>query len=344
MKRTVLVIYTGGTIGMAEDPETGVLKPFDFESLQSHVPELGRLDITIEAIAFNEPIDSSDIEIIHWQKIASLIKANYDAYNGFVVLHGTDTMAFSASALSFMLSGLKKPVIFTGSQLPIDTVRTDGRENLVAAIQLAGMERNGEACVQEVAIYFGSQLLRGNRTHKYSSEDFYAFRSPNYPELAVVGIHIDLNTVRLWTSHGDFKVYPEFNSKVAVLKLFPSISKEVVHQICSTPEIEGLIIETFGSGNGPTARWFLDEIQLLIDRGVTVVNVTQCNDGFVEQGRYESSVGFATMGVLPASDMTFEATLTKLMHVLSYYTAKEEIEREFMKDQRGELTAYSSLG
>lgn len=343
MQRTILVIYTGGTIGMIEDPETGALKPFDFESLQSHVPELRRLGVEIDTISFEEPIDSSDVDIHHWQQIASLIEAHYDAYNGFVVLHGTDTMAFSASALSFMLGGLKKPVIFTGSQLPIDAVRTDGRENIVTAIQLAGMERNGEARVQEVAIYFGSLLLRGNRSHKYSSEDFYAFKSPNYSELAEVGIHIDLNSVRLWKSHGDFKVYPNFDTRVAVLKLFPSISKEVVRQICATPGIKGMIIETFGAGNGPTAEWFLNEIRTLIEKGVTVVNVTQCNDGFVEQGRYESSEGFALMGVLSASDMTFEATLTKLMHVLSYCKEPEEIEREFMKDQRGELTTFSSL-
>ncbi|MDG1779357.1 MAG: asparaginase [Flavobacteriales bacterium] len=343
MRRSVLVIYTGGTIGMVEDPATGALVPFDFAALKKHVPELERLDLEVESIAFDTPIDSSDIEIHQWQALAGVIEANYEKHNGFVVLHGTDTMAFSASALSFMLEGLNKPVVFTGSQLPIDTVRTDGRENLVTAVQIAGMERNGEPCLQEVAIYFGSQLLRGNRTHKYSSEDFYAFRSPNYSPLAEVGIHIDLNTVRMLKPKGTFKVYDQMENNIAVLKLFPGITKEVVQQICGAKNIKGLLVETFGSGNAPTKEWFLNEIQHVIQRGVTVVNVTQCNDGFVEQGRYASSRGFAAMGVLSAADMTFEAALTKLMHVLSYCKDEDAIAKGFLEDKRGELTTFSSL-
>lgn len=344
MKRSVLLIYTGGTIGMMEDLETRALKPFDFDHLFVEVPELKRFDLRLETYSFDPLIDSSNIQPRHWAEIARVIRDNYATYDGFVVLHGTDTMAFTASALSFMLRGLSKPVILTGSQLPIGMLRTDGKENLISAIQMAGMYRDNRARIAEVAVFFGSCLYRGNRTHKYSTEDFEAIHSPNLPPLAEVGIHIqfskDLHSPEV---EEQFSIQEEVEDRVAVLKLFPGITKTVVESVCNIPDLRGLIIETFGSGNATTESWFINVLNITRKRGVRVVNVTQCNKGFVEQGRYATSGAFQEMGIVPAVDMTLEAALTKMMVLLKQDLSEEAFERAMVTSIVGELTSYSSL-
>lgn len=345
MKRSVLLIYTGGTIGMVEDPRTGALRPFNFEELTRQVPELDRFDTELNSVSFEPPVDSSELSLSHWQDLAELIRQHYDDYDGFVVLHGTDTMCHSASALSFMLRGLRKPVIFTGSQLPIGVLRTDGKENLITAIQLAGLERSGESYVQEVAIYFGSSLYRGNRTSKYSTQHFNAIHSPNLAPLAEAGIHLNFRHDLLIRPEANvpFEVMPKMDGRLAILKLFPGINEETVVSLCSIPGLRGLIIETYGSGNAPTADWFLEALEAARMRGVTLVNVTQCSQGFVEQGRYAVSEHFAELGVIPAADMTTEAALTKLMHLLANFDAAEGYAELMMTPLAGELTNYSTL-
>ncbi|WP_306642055.1 asparaginase [Sanyastnella coralliicola] len=345
MARSVLIIYTGGTIGMMEDPESRSLIPFDFEQLSHQVPELTRFDLVIDAVSFDPILDSSNIQVEHWQQMARQIESNYEQYDGFVVLHGTDTMAYSASALSFMLRGLQKPVIFTGSQLPIGVLRTDGKENLITSIQLAGMASNNTPVIREVAIYFGSALYRGNRTHKYSTEAFDAIHSPNLPALAEAGIHVQFRTnlFPVVSEETPFSVQYEMDSRVAVLKLFPGIRKEVVQGICSTPNLKGLIIETFGSGNSPDLPWFIEELGKLREKGVFMVNVTQCSEGFVEQGRYATSTSMMELGVIPAADMTFEAALTKMMYLIPQCGDVETFGNQMLTPMRGELTSYSSL-
>ncbi len=345
MARSVLLLYTGGTIGMVADPEGRGLMPLDFNHLQAQVPELNRLELNIAYEAFEPPVDSSDISIALWQHIARRIEANYVHYDGFVVLHGTDTMAYTASALSFMLRGLAKPVILTGSQLPIGVLRTDGRENLITAIQLAALEKRGGAYVQEVAVYFGSSLFRGNRTHKYSAEDLNAFHSPNLSPLAEAGIHLQFrNDLLLRTDErSTLNVHDRMDDAVAVLTLFPGIGERVVRQVCRTDGLRGLVLHTFGSGNGPTAPWFIDALREARAAGVEIVNVTQCSSGFVEQGRYATSSAFTDLGIVPGGDMTLEAAVTKLMHVLAYTDDHQALARTMMVSLAGELTTYSSL-
>lgn len=345
MAKSVLLIYTGGTIGMVADPVSGRLMPFDFSHLKDMVPELGRLEINLVGEAFDPPVDSSDITLTHWRQMAQLVHDRYNDYDGFVILHGTDTMSYTASALSFMFENLAKPVILTGSQLPIGVLRTDGKENLITAIQLAALEKQGAPVIQEVAIYFGSSLYRGNRTQKYSAEDFNAFKSPNLRALAEAGIHLQFkNDLLLRPSAGcSFSMNPGLASEVAVLRLFPGISGKVVEAVCNAPGLRGLILESFGSGNGPTAQWFIDVLQKARARGLVIVNVTQCATGFVEQGRYAASASFQQLGIISGGDMTTEAAVTKLMHVLHMHHTQDDIEREMLRSLRGELTTYSSL-
>lgn len=329
---------------MMEDPGTRELKPFDFDHLFVEVPELKRFDLRLETYSFEPLVDSSNIQPSHWIEIARVIKDRYSSFDGFVVLHGTDTMAFTASALSFMLRGLTKPVILTGSQLPIGMLRTDGKENLISAIQLAGMYRENQARINEVAVFFGSCLYRGNRTHKYSTEDFEAIHSPNLPPLAEVGIHIQFSKELYAAPEGEvFSIQDEIEDRVAVLKLFPGITQSVVESVCGIPDLKGLIIETFGSGNATTAPWFINVLNITRKRGVRVVNVTQCNKGFVEQGRYATSGAFQAMGIIPGVDMTLEAALTKMMVLLKQDLSEEAFERGMVTSIAGELTSYSSL-
>lgn len=336
---SILVVYTGGTIGMVEDPETGGYKPFEFEHLLSLIPELKRFDLNIETYAFKKPIDSSDTNPKVWVEIAEVIEKNYKQFDGFVILHGSDTMAYTASALSFMLENLSKPVIFTGSQLPIGVIRTDGKENLITAIEIAADTRaDGFPCVPEVAIYFEYQLLRANRTYKHSAEYFDAFRSDNYSNLATAGIKIDYNFKRIELfCDGYLIVRKNLNPNISVLKMFPGITPAVVRSILDADGIEAVILETYGSGNATTEGWFIDLLKDAIKRGIIIFNVTQCNGGEVEQGLYSTSIELKKMGVVGGADITFEAAVTKLMYLLGQNLSKSEVKELLATPLRGEM-------
>lgn len=339
-RKRILLIYTGGTIGMVQDSRTGLLVPFDFVHLYAQVPELQRFDYDIESRAFGKPIDSSNMDPVLWCELAQMIYDAYDKFDGFVILHGTDTMAFTASALSFMLEGLSKPVILTGSQLPIGSIRTDGKENLITAIEIAASEQNNaQPCVPEVALYFEYRLFRGNRTHKFSSEQFNAFVSPNYPSLAEVGIHIEFNSnVIAAPSASGLILHRNFDPNIAVLKLFPGLTRQMVEAILSQSDLHGLIIESFGAGNGPSYNWLHDLIREAIDREVLVINISQCSHGSVTQGRYETSERFLKAGVVGGNDMTFEAAVCKLMFVLGMNGSYDQKCKLMATDLRGELS------
>ncbi len=341
---SVLLIYTGGTIGMAEDPRTGALRPVDFSHLMDTVPELQRFNLTIDFVSFKNPIDSSDATIADWQEIARLIQLNYEAYDGFVVLHGTDTMSYTASALSFMLHNLGKPVVLTGSQLPVGRLRTDGKENLIASIEIAAARYKDWPMLNEVAVCFESNVYRGNRTSKFNTEDFDAFLSPNYPPLAGIGTHIQYRRENMLPRPaGAFSLLVAMDTSVAVLKLFPGITERAVRAIIESEGLKGLIVETFGSGNGLTRPWFKDALKAARDLNLCMVNVTQCMKGFVEQGRYETSAHLQHYGVWSGGDMTFEAALTKLMFILANSGSEEERELLFTSNIRGERTNYSAI-
>ena len=314
----ILLIYTGGTIGMIKNPLTGELESFNFKHIHDHVPELSRLNVRIESISFDEPIDSSEMNLSHWKMMTKLVEENYTRYDGFVILHGSDTMAFSASALSFMLQGLKKPVVFTGSQLPIGTIRTDGKENLITAIEIAGMkDENGEAILQEVAVYFEYSLYRGNRSSKISANQFEAFQSPNYPELAKAGIHIEWQKDRLFrTSLPSLTVFSELQNQVALIRLYPGMNFEVYESIFNDPRVMAIVLETYGSGNAPSDIHFQRMVTAFIAKGGVILNITQCGSGAVQQGTYQTSSFFERVGVISGRNLTSEAALTKLMYLL----------------------------
>lgn len=334
----VLILYTGGTIGMVTDETSGSFVPFNFELIHKNVPELSRLNYHLSIHSFDPIIDSSNMQPAIWIQMAELIKDNYDQYDGFVILHGSDTMAFSASALSFMLEGLQKPVIFSGSQLPIGAIRTDARENLITALEIASAKKNGRSRIQEVCIYFDSKLFRGNRSFKYNSAKFEAFRSPNYPVLAEAGVHLKYNRPALMNNTGkDFTLHTKIDNAISVLKLYPGISKEVVKAILES-NARSVIMETFGSGNTTTADWFLDMLRGAIKDGKNIVNISQCKVGSVELGRYETSHWLKDMGVLSGFDMTFEAAVTKLMYLQGEFESQSEVARWVEISIRGELT------
>ncbi len=338
-KSSVLLIYTGGTIGMMQDLVSGDLKPFDFNSLSSQVPELSKLDIELSTLAFSKPIDSSNMQMKIWVEIARIIEKNYRHYDGFVILHGSDTMSFTASALSFMLENLNKPVVLTGSQLPIGIIRTDGKENLITAIEIAGAREKGRPVVREVCIYFEYKLHRGNRTVKYNSRHFDAFKSPNYPELAEAGVTISYNYQYLFKPpRAPLKVHTRLANDIVVLKLFPGFSKNITTSIINTPGAKALILETFGAGNASTEAWFIDALDQAIKRGVIVLNITQCLEGKVIQGMYETSSLLKKIGVIGGQDMSFEAAVTKLMFVLGQNLNKQKTMQMLTANLRGELS------
>ena len=314
----ILLIYTGGTIGMIKNPQTGELESFNFKHIHDHVPELGRLNVEIESISFEEPIDSSEMNLKHWTMMAELIEENDALYDGFVILHGSDTMAFSASALSFMLQGLRKPVVFTGSQLPIGTIRTDGKENLITAIEIAGMkDENDAAILQEVAVYFEYSLYRGNRSAKISANQFEAFQSPNYPELAKAGVQIEWQKDRLFrTDLSAFTVFTSFKNNVALIRLFPGMNFEFYRAMFHDQQVQAIVLETYGSGNAPSDSLFQELVASFIDRGGIVLNITQCGSGAVQQGAYQTSSFFERIGVISGRNLTSEAALTKIMYLL----------------------------
>jgi L-asparaginase len=338
-KPEILIIYTGGTIGMIKDAETGQLKSFDFNHIYKHVPEVHRLNVELTTVSFEEPIDSSEMNPLRWTQMAQLVRDNYEKYDGFVILHGSDTMAFSASALSFMLQGLKKPVIFTGSQLPIGTIRTDGKENLITAIEIAADKTGeGQPVVQEVAVYFEYSLYRGNRSSKVSANQFEAFSSPNYPELAVAGVTIEYNMDKLLRSERSELAYlPNMSNRVGLLKIYPGFPAEAYKSLFDRSLTDAIVLETFGSGNAPSDNTFRKLIGHYIEDGGIVLNITQCSSGAVQQGKYETSSFFSKIGVISGRDMTTEAALTKMMHLLSYRSSREEIIKDLELNICGEI-------
>lgn len=341
MKPRILIVYTGGTIGMIEDPETKALKPFDFTHLMENVPKVKMLDYEIDNIQFNPPIDSSDMDVAHWQLIARSIADNYQNYDGFVVLHGTDTMAYTASALSFMLGNLSKPVIITGSQLPIGEVRTDGEENLITALQIAASrDADGKPTVREVAILFENYLWRGNRSTKRSADNFNAFRSNNYPELAKIGLGIHFRRTSLTHTDkgGGLEIYPEMDTNVMAIDLFPGLSRCVVEHMLAAPGIKGVVLRTYGAGNGPSEKWFLDALTQAVANGIVIVNVTQCVNGGVYPRRYLTGDKIASTGVVSGHDITFEAAIAKLMHLFGRGFTPAEVRKRFSRPISGEIT------
>ncbi|OIN58766.1 asparaginase [Arsenicibacter rosenii] len=315
---SVLVIYTGGTLGMVYERKTGQLIPFNFERVLDQVPELHRLDFDMTLITLRDIIDSSNMKPANWIELAQIIRKNYDQFDSFVILHGTDTMAYTASALSFMLVNLAKPVILTGAQLPIGVARSDARENFITALEIAAATRDGKPIVPEVCVYFNSQLLRGSRAKKQESVHFNAFHSENYPRLALAGVQIEYNTPYIMSGPvgGPFSIRTQLDANVTILKLFPGITQPVVEAILGIPDLKGVVLETFGAGNAPTYSWFLEALKNASDRGIVLFNVSQCEGGRVTQGQYQTSKLLQQIGVVSGADMTTEAAITKLMVVL----------------------------
>lgn len=339
-QRSVLIIYTGGTIGMIENPDSGVLESFNFQHLLLQVPELRRFNYDISSIQFDPPMDSSDMEPEAWAKLVSIIAEHYHRFDGFVILHGTDTMAYTASALSFMLENLAKPVILTGSQLPIGMLRTDGKENLITAIEIAAAHENGKPIVQEVGVFFENSLFRGNRTSKLNAEHFNAFRSMNYPPLAHAGVHLryDYNALYHHQTVRPLKPHYLLDPHVVILKLFPGISPDIVDAVLNIPQLKGVVLETFGMGNAPRKEWFIQKLKDAIARGIVIMNVTQCVSGRVEMEKYTTGSSLMEIGVVNGYDSTTESAVTKLMFLFGHNLSPDEVKEHLECSLIGEIT------
>jgi L-asparaginase len=340
-KPNILIVYTGGTIGMIKDYKTGALKAFDFSRIIDKIPELEQLDCKIESISFDEPIDSSNMNTEYYINIVEIIEANYTNFDGFVILTGSDTMAYTSSAISFMIENLQKPIIFTGSQLPIGDLRTDAKENLITSIEIAASRRNNIPIISEVCLYFEYKLYRANRTTKISAEQFEAFASKNYPALAESGVHLNFNENVLLESipiYQQLIIRKKLVTDVVILKLFPGITEIVVAAILNIKNLKGVVLETYGAGNAPNKPWFLDLIKKAIQDKIKVVNVTQCSGGSVILGHYDTSVGLKSIGVISGIDMTTESAIAKLMYLLSEDLTDKSFKNYFQKSLRGEIS------
>jgi L-asparaginase len=325
---------------MIQNAETGALESFNFQHLKEHVPELKRLGYNVSVYQFEPPMDSSDMGPEGWQKIVGIIADNYSSYDGFVILHGTDTMSYTASALSFMLENLGKPVIFTGSQLPIGMLRTDGKENLITAIEIAAAKENGQPIVPEVCIFFENTLLRANRTRKVNADNFNAFRSYNYPPLAKVGVHIKYDTAQIYYPELRKPLKPHYllDRNITILKIFPGMSPHVIESILQAPGLKGVVMETFGSGNAPREAWFFRLLKDAVARGLVIVNITQCVAGCVEMHRYETGQHLMDAGVVSGYDSTTESAVVKLMFLFGHGLSPDEVKEHMNCSLIGEIT------
>ena len=337
----VLLIYTGGTIGMNRNPRTGALEPFNFESLLSNVPELQQVSTEIATFQFNPPIDSSDMSPERWVDLAHVITNNYNLYDGFAILHGTDTMAYTASALSYMLENLTKPVILTGSQLPIGQVRTDGKENVITSIEIASAKyQDGKAMVPEVCIYFNGHLMRGNRTTKQSADNFNAFESFNYGHLADAGVNINYHTSRILMPDYSKSVQPRFvlDPSVIVFTVFPGIQEDLIRHVLMSPKLRSIVMRTYGSGNAPQYPWLMNALKEATGKGKIIVNISQCMAGSVEMGRYDTGYQLKEAGVISGHDSTVESAVTKLMYLQGIYSDWHQVKNYMQRSIRGEIS------
>jgi L-asparaginase len=335
----ILLIYTGGTIGMVKDFKTGALKNFNFDKLLKNIPEINHLNCSISSISLAKPIDSSNMSPKNWVVLAKIIEENYSRFDGFVVLHGSDTMSYTASALSFMLENLAKPVIFTGSQLPIGDLRTDAKENLITSIEIAAACENEKPVIQEVCLYFEYKLYRANRTTKINAEHFEAFTSPNFPPLAESGVHLKYNTHLILKpkEKANLIVRKKMDEHVLILKIFPGISKHIVTSILNIQGLKGVILETFGSGNAPSFPWFINLLKKALNNGIYLINVTQCAGGSVIMGQYETSIELEKIGLISGKNITTESALAKLMYMLGENIPRKDFKQIFETPLRGEM-------